>query len=234
MITLRPASERGQFDHGWLKTAHTFSFADYFDPKHEQFRALRVINEDYVQPGYGFGTHPHRDMEILTYVLEGALAHKDNMGNGSAIRPGDVQRMTAGTGVLHSEYNHSKDELVHLLQIWIFPEKKNLQPGYEQKTFTEDDKRNRLRLIASHDGRDGSVTIHQDASVYATLLEPGQSVRHDLGSGRHAWLQVARGSVTLNGKPLQQGDGAAVENETALEIAATGSATAEVLLFDLA
>ncbi len=234
MITLRPASERGQFDHGWLKTAHTFSFADYFDPAHHQFRALRVINEDFVQPGHGFGTHPHRDMEIITYVLEGALAHKDSMGNGSAIRPGDVQRMTAGTGVLHSEYNHSKDERVHLLQIWIFPEKRDLEPGYEQKTFTEDEKRDRLRLIASRDGRDGSVLIHQDASVYATVLGPGKSLQHALDVGRGAWIQVARGSVTVNGKPLAQGDGAAIENETLVEITATGSGPAEVLLFDLA
>jgi len=235
MITIRPGKERGQFDHGWLQTSHTFSFADYFDPRHTQFRALRVINEDFVQPGYGFGTHPHRDMEILTYVLEGGLAHKDNMGNGSTIRPGDVQRMTAGTGVLHSEYNHSKDELVHLLQIWVLPEKKNLEPGYEQKTFSDADKRNRLRLVASRDGRDGSVTIHQDASIYASVLEDGQSVRHPLAPGRHAWIQVARGSVKLNGQPLHQGDGAAASDEQAIEITGSDSSRpAEILLFDLA
>jgi redox-sensitive bicupin YhaK (pirin superfamily) len=234
MITIRPAQERGHFDHGWLQTSHTFSFADYFDPKHTQFRALRVINEDFVQPGYGFGTHPHRDMEIVTYVLEGGLAHKDSMGNGSTIRPGDVQRMSAGSGVLHSEYNHSKDELVHLLQIWILPEKKNLAPSYEQKTYSDDDKRNRLRLVASRDGRDGSVTIHQDASIYGSVLENGQSVRHELAPGRHAWIQVARGSVTVNGKTLQHGDGAAVTDEPSVELTGAGPQPAEILLFDLA
>ena len=235
MITIRPAQERGHFDHGWLQTSHTFSFADYFDPAHHQFRALRVINEDFVQPGYGFGTHPHRDMEIVTYVLEGALAHKDSMGNGSAIRPGDVQRMSAGSGVLHSEYNHSKDELVHLLQIWILPEKKGLDPSYEQKAFSDDDKRNRLRLVASRDGRDGSVTIHQDAALYGSVLENGKSVRHELPPGRHAWIQVARGSVTLNGTPLKQGDGAALSDEPVVELTgADASRPAEILLFDLA
>ncbi len=234
MLTIRPAAERGHFDHGWLNTWHTFSFADYFDPAHYQFRALRVINEDFVHPGHGFGTHPHRDMEIVTYVLEGGLAHKDSMGNGSTIRPGDVQRMSAGTGVLHSEYNHSKDELVHLLQIWIFPEKKNLEPSYEQKTFSDDDKRNRLRLVASPDGREGSVTIHQDASIYGSILEKGQSVRHQLASGRHAWVQMARGSVTVNGKTLRQGDGVAISDESALELTGADSTSAEFLLFDLA
>ena len=233
MITIRPAAERGHFDHGWLNTWHTFSFADYHDPEHVHFRSLRVINEDFVHPGRGFGTHPHRDMEIVTYVLEGALSHQDSMGNGSTIRPGDVQRMTAGTGVLHSEFNHSPQDLVHLLQIWIFPEKKGLEPGYEQKTFADADKRNRLRLVASRDGRDGSVTIHQDASLYASLLDAGQSVRHQLAPGRHAWIQVARGSVTLNGKRLKQGDGASVSEEQAIEL--TGADTSsEVLLFDLA
>jgi len=234
MITIRPAGERGHVDHGWLNTWHTFSFADYHDPAHHQFRALRVINEDFVQPGYGFGTHPHRDMEIVTYVLEGALSHKDSMGTGSTIRPGDVQRMSAGTGVLHSEYNHSKQELVHLLQIWIFPEKKDLEPSYEQKTFSQDDKRNRLRLVASRDGRDGSVTIHQDASIYAAVLDTGKSVRHQLAPGRHAWVQVARGSVTLNGKTLSAGDGAAVSDESVVELKGAGSQPAELLVFDLA
>ncbi len=234
MITVRPAEERGHFDHGWLQTSHTFSFADYYDPKHTHFRELRVINEDFVQPGYGFGTHPHRDMEIITYVLQGGLAHKDSMGNGSTIRPGDVQRMSAGTGVLHSEYNHSKDELVHLLQIWIFPEKKNLEPSYEQKTFSDADKLNRLRLVASRDGREGSVTIHQDASIYGSVLEDGKTVRHQLAPGRHAWLQVARGSVKLNGRTLNPGDGAAVDDETSIEITGAGDSPAEILLFDLA
>ncbi len=235
MITIRPAGERGHFDHGWLNTWHTFSFADYQDPAHVHFGSLRVINEDFVQPGRGFGTHPHRDMEILTYVLEGALSHQDSMGNGSTIRPGDVQRMTAGTGVLHSEFNHSKDELVHLLQVWIFPETKGLEPGYEQKTFASDDKRNGLRLVASRDGRDGSVTIHQDAGLYASLLDGGKSVRHQLASGRHAWIQVARGSVTLNGRTLKQGDGASVSDEQIVELTgADASSPSEVLLFDLA
>ncbi|HVP42595.1 MAG TPA: pirin family protein [Terriglobales bacterium] len=234
MLTIRPAAERGHFDHGWLNTWHTFSFADYFDPAHHQFRSLRVINEDFVQPGGGFGTHPHRDMEIVTYVLEGGLAHKDSMGNGSTIRPGDVQRMTAGTGVLHSEYNHSKDERVHLLQIWIFPEKKNLEPGYEQKTFSDDDKRNRLRLVASRDGRDGSVTIHQDASIYGSVLDSGKTVSHQLAPGRHAWVQVARGTVTVNGKTLRQGDGAAISDEQSVELTGADSPPAEILLFDLA
>ncbi len=234
MLTIRPAAERGHFDHGWLNTWHTFSFADYFDPAHHQFRTLRVINEDFVQPGYGFGTHPHRDMEIVTYVLEGGLAHKDSMGNGSTIRPGDVQRMSAGTGVLHSEYNHSKDELVHLLQIWIFPEKKGLEPSYEQKTFSDDEKRNRLRLVASRDGREGSVTIHQNASIYAGILENGGAVRHQLAPGRHAWVQVARGSVTVNGQTLNQGDGAAISDESALQLTGADSQPAEFLLFDLA
>ena len=234
MINLRPAAERGHFDHGWLNTWHTFSFADYFDPAHHQFRSLRVINEDFVNPGGGFGTHPHRDMEIVTYVLEGGLAHQDSMGNGSTIRPGDVQRMSAGRGVLHSEYNHSKDELVHLLQIWILPEKKNLEPSYEQKTFSDDDKRNRLRLVASRDGRDGSVTIHQDAALYGSVLEQGKSLRHPLAPGRHAWIQVARGSVTVNGKKLDQGDGAAVSDEPTIELTGASASPAELLLFDLA
>ena len=234
MITIRPADERGHFDHGWLQTSHTFSFADYFDPAHHQFRALRVINEDFVKPGYGFGTHPHRDMEIITYVLEGGLAHKDSMGNGSTIRPGDVQRMSAGTGVRHSEYNHSKDEPVHLLQIWIMPSEKDLAPSYEQKTFSDDDKRNRLRLIASRDGRDASVTIHQDASIYGSVLENGKSVRYQLAPSRHAWIQVARGSVTVNGKTLHQGDGAAIDDEPTLELTGADPQPAELLLFDLA
>ncbi|MBS1912906.1 MAG: pirin family protein [Bacteroidetes bacterium] len=231
MITLRPASRRGHFDHGWLNTYHTFSFASYYDPAHMGFRDLRVINEDYVLGGNGFGTHPHRDMEIITYVLEGALEHRDSMGNGSVMVPGDVQRMSAGTGVTHSEYNHSKTDRVHLLQIWLLPEQAGLKPGYEQKAFTADEKRGVLRLIASRDGRDGSVSINQDVDLYATLLEPGERVEHLLHPDRHAWVQVAGGKVTLNGGLMSAGDGAAVSGESALAIAATEPA--EVLLFDL-
>jgi len=233
MITLRPAEERGQADFGWLHTRYTFSFADYYDPEHVQFRSLRVINEDHVDPGHGFGTHPHRDMEIITYVLEGALAHKDSMGTGSTIRPGEVQRMSAGTGVMHSEFNHSPSEEVHLLQIWLLPERKGVKPSYEQKEFPRESKLNRLRLVASPAGDDGSVTIHQDARLYASVLEEGKSVLHELGKGRSAWLQVARGEVSLNGTTLKAGDGAAVEHEAALEI--TGRVpSSEFLLFDLA
>jgi quercetin 2,3-dioxygenase len=233
MITLRPADQRGQADYGWLHTRYTFSFADYYDPEHVQFRSLRVINEDHVEPGHGFGTHPHRDMEIITYVLEGGLAHKDSMGTGSTIRPGEVQRMSAGTGVLHSEFNHSPSEEVHLLQIWILPERKGIEPSYEQKDFPRGSKLNRLRLVASPEGEEGSVTIHQDARLYASVLEQGKSVRHELNKGRYAWLQVARGEVSLNGTTLKAGDGAAVEREAALAI--TGRApSSEFLLFDLA
>jgi quercetin 2,3-dioxygenase len=235
MITVRPSEARGHFDHGWLNTFHTFSFADYNDPKHTHFRELRVINEDTVQPGGGFGTHPHRDMEIITYILQGALAHKDSMGTGSTIRPGDVQRMSAGTGVLHSEFNHSPDELVHLLQIWIFPEKRGLKPSYEQKTFSNEEKLNRLRLVASPDGGEGSVTIHQDVRLYAGLLEAGKSVKHDLADGRGAWIQVTSGAVDVNGKRLSAGDGAAIEDEKQLEVTGQGEqGTSEFLLFDLA
>jgi len=231
MITIRKSDDRGRADHGWLDSRHTFSFADYHDPEHMEFRSLRVINEDRVEPGQGFGTHPHRDMEILSYVLEGALEHKDSMGTSSTIRPGEVQRMTAGTGVLHSEYNPSRKEPVHFLQIWIFPEKKSLKPGYEQKAFPDGERKNRLRLVASRDGRDGSLTIHQDAELYTTLLSRGESVSHPLKAGRHAWVQVARGAATLNGKPLATGDGAAISGEKSLELKAT--ADAEVLMFDL-
>jgi len=233
MITLRPAEERGQADFGWLHTRYTFSFADYYDPEHVQFRSLRVINEDHVDPGHGFGTHPHRDMEIITYVLEGALAHKDSMGTGSTIRPGEVQRMSAGTGVMHSEFNHSPSEEVHLLQIWLLPERKGVKPSYEQKEFPRESKLNRLRLVASPAGDDGSVTIHQDARLYASVLEEGKSVLHELGKGRSAWLQVARGEVSLNGTTLKAGDGAAVEHEAALEISGRVPSS-EFLLFDLA
>jgi redox-sensitive bicupin YhaK (pirin superfamily) len=232
MITLRPARERGHADHGWLDTRHTFSFADYHDPRHMGFRALRVINDDRVAPGRGFGTHPHRDMEIVSYVLDGALEHKDSMGTGSVIRPGDVQRMTAGTGVLHSEWNHDDRDPVRFLQIWILPERARITPSYEQKTFPLDDRRNLLRLVASRDGRDGSLTVHQDVSLYAAVLDDGGAVELDLAPGRHAWVQVARGEVDLGGLALGEGDGAALSDEARLEI--KGRGPAEVLVFDLA
>ncbi|TMA83384.1 MAG: pirin family protein [Deltaproteobacteria bacterium] len=237
MITLRPAEERGHAQHGWLDSWHTFSFADYHDPAHMGFRQLRVINEDRVQPGAGFPTHPHADMEIVTYVLAGALEHKDSMGTGSVIRPGEVQRMSAGTGVTHSEFNASRTELVHLLQIWILPERRGLRPEYEQKEFPERERRRRLRLIAARDGADGAVTIHQDVRLYATLLAPGERVTHTFAPGRHAWVQVARGDVRLNGTPLTAGDGAAVSDERALDLVgepAPAGGAGEVLLFDLA
>lgn len=235
MITTRPAAERGHFDHGWLNTYHTFSFADYHDPRHTHFRGLRVINEDTVQPGGGFGTHPHRDMEIITYILQGAVAHKDSMGTGSIIVPGDVQRMSAGTGVLHSEFNHSRDELVHLLQIWIFPSERGLKPSYEQKTFPAEEKLNRLRLVASPDASEGSVILHSDARIYGSLLEPGASVTHALAQERGAWIQVVSGAIEVNGKRLAAGDGAAIENEKLLTITGRAeSGRSEFLLFDLA
>jgi len=232
MLRIRKATERGHADHGWLNTYHTFSFAGYYDQKHMGFRELRVINEDRVQPKEGFPTHPHRDMEIITYVLEGALEHKDSMGNGSVIRPGEVQRMSAGTGITHSEFNHSGSELVHFLQIWILPEKNGITPSYEQTFFPDEEKRKNLRLIASRDGRSGSVTINQDVNLYAALLEHGEEIDHVVPAGRHAWLQVARGSVEINGHHLEQGDGAAVSDENQLII--TGKEKAEVLLFELA
>jgi len=232
MLTLRPAKERGHFDHGWLDTYHSFSFSEYHDPAHMGFRSLRVLNEDRVDPKAGFPPHSHRDMEIITYVLAGALGHKDSMGNGSVIRPGDVQRMSAGTGVTHSEYNGSEKEPVHLLQIWILPEQRGIAPGYEEKKFSPDEKRGRLRLIASRDAAEGSVTIHQDARVYASLLDAGQTVRHPLAPGRGAWLHLVSGAATVNGTALTTGDGAAIENERALELHA-GEPT-ELLLFDLA
>ena len=231
MITRRPATERGQADHGWLDSRHTFSFGDYYDEAHMGFRALRVINEDRVQPGHGFGTHQHRDMEIISYVLEGSLAHRDSMGTGSTITVGDVQRMSAGTGVRHSESNPSSTGPVHFLQIWLLPERRGLEPGYEQKRFEPEEKRGRLRLIASRDGRDGAITVHQDADLYAGLFARGVSARFELRPGRHAWLQVARGALTLNGEALQQGDGAAISDEAELDIVATEDA--EILLFDL-
>jgi redox-sensitive bicupin YhaK (pirin superfamily) len=232
MITVRPSDERGHANHGWLDTHFTFSFADYYDPEHMGFRSLRVINEDVVAPAQGFGTHPHRNMEIITYVLEGALEHKDSLGTTGVIRPGEVQRITAGAGITHSEYNHSETEPVHLLQIWILPEKNGLKPGYEQKFVGGDALKGKLRLIAARDGRDGAVTVHQDVALYAGALPFGEKVTHALKPGRHAWVQVARGAVTLNGQSLRAGDGAAVSDEPRLEIAATKDA--EVLLFDLA
>jgi quercetin 2,3-dioxygenase len=231
MINIRRAAERGHFNFGWLDTQHTFSFGEYYDPRNMGFRALRVINEDHVRAGHGFPTHPHRDMEIITYVLEGALEHRDSMGNGTVILPGEVQRMSAGTGIRHSEKNSSAEQDVHLLQIWIIPEEQGLTPSYEQKMFEAEEKRGRLRLIASNDGRDGSVTVHQDANLYAALLEPGEEVTHQLSPGRHAWVQVARGALELNGQLLQQGDGVAASDEAELKM--KGRDASEILLFDL-
>ncbi len=232
MVTVRPARSRGHAEHGWLDSRHSFSFGNFYDPDHMGFGPLRVINEDRVEPGAGFDTHGDRDMEIISIVLDGALEHKDSLGTGSVIRPGDVQRMSAGSGIRHSEFNHSQREPVHFLQIWLLPGKQGLAPGYEQKTFADGDKRNRLRLIASPDGRDGSITVHQDATIYASQLNTGEQVAHALPAGRKAGLQVARGGVTLNGEALDQGDGAAVENETALSVAGRTDG-AEILLFDL-
>ncbi len=230
MIRLRPGDQRGHVDHGWLDSWHTFSFSDYYDPAHMGFSVLRVINEDFVVPGKGFPTHGHRDMEILTWILEGALEHKDSLGSGSVIRPGEAQRMSAGTGIRHSEFNPSATETVHLLQIWLLPDRQGVAPGYEQKRFDDAQLSDRLCLIASPDGRDSSVTIHQDARVYAARLN-GAEVKHALASGRRAWVQVARGAVALNGQQLAAGDGAALEHETTVTLAASESA--EVLLFDL-
>jgi redox-sensitive bicupin YhaK (pirin superfamily) len=232
MITIRKAEERGHFDFGWLNTYHSFSFGEYYDPKHTQFRTLRVINEDFVQPGRGFPRHGHRDMEIVTYILAGALEHRDSMGTGSIIRRGDAQRMSAGTGVTHSEANPSPTEPVHLLQIWILPDQQGSQPEYEEKKFSDDEKRNKLRLIVSPEGNDGSVKIHQDAKIYASLLDEGRTVDHTLENERSAWIQVAAGSVTLNDIDLKQGDGAAVSQESTIRLMAREPA--EILLFDLA
>jgi redox-sensitive bicupin YhaK (pirin superfamily) len=232
MIAVRRAQDRGHFNFGWLNTYHTFSFGDYYDPRFMGFRDLRVINEDWVHPGRGFPTHPHRDMEIVTYVLEGALEHRDSMGNGSVIRPGEVQRMSAGTGITHSEKNGSADESVHLLQIWILPDRRGIKPSYEQEMFADEEKRGRMRLIASRDGREGSVSIHQDANVYAALLDEGQQLTHQLSSGRHAWLQVVRGALKLNDQQLGPSDGAAISEEQSLRI--VSDEKSEILLFDLA
>jgi len=233
MLTLRKAEERGRANFGWLDSRHSFSFGHYHDPAHMGFGPLRVINDDRVAPGAGFPTHPHADMEIISYVLEGALAHKDSLGTGSVIRPGDVQRMSAGSGIRHSEFNASKSEPAHFLQIWILPERRGLEPGYEQKTFAEEEKRGKLRLVGSRDGRDGSVTIHRDVDLYASLLDDAQSVTHTLKSGRLAWVQVARGTAKLNGEQLYPGDGVAIQQPGTIDITGT-SDEAEVLLFDMA
>jgi redox-sensitive bicupin YhaK (pirin superfamily) len=232
MIQIRRAVERGHFNHGWLNTYHTFSFADYYDPAHVGFRALRVINDDRVEPGQGFGMHGHRDMEIITYVLEGALEHRDSLGNGSVLQPGELQHMTAGTGVRHGEFNPSDCEPVHLYQIWLLPDRKGLRPGYEQKAFPEEERRGTLRVVASPDGEQGSLRIHQDARLYLATLKAGEAVAHRLTPDRHAWLQVLRGRIVLNGQQLSEGDGAAVSNEAGLEI--RGRDKGEILLFDLA
>ncbi len=232
MIALRKASERGYADHGWLRSYHSFSFADYYDATHMGFGNLRVINEDRVQPGMGFGTHGHRDMEIISYVLEGALEHKDSMGNGSVIRPGDVQRMSAGKGVMHSEYNPSKADLVHFLQIWIEPNVTGIRPSYEEKHFDAASKRGRLRLVASPDGREGSVTIHQDACLYSALIDGVEKVTHRLAPGRRAYVHVALGSLTVDAQPLVAGDALKLEKQT--EIIFEKGDKCEVLLFDLA
>jgi redox-sensitive bicupin YhaK (pirin superfamily) len=232
MITVRRAADRGHANHGWLDSHHTFSFADYHDPAQMGFRALRVINEDRVDPGAGFGTHSHRDMEIVSYVLEGALAHKDSMGTGSTLRPGDVQRMSAGTGVAHSEFNASKTEPVHFLQIWILPERAGIAPSYEEKRFPTAERQGRLRLVASRDGREGSLSLNQDAAIYAGLLAPGDRAELSLQRGRHAWVQVAQGEVKLGPETLRAGDGAAVSAESALTL--EGVQPAELLVFDLA
>lgn len=231
MLTLRPANERGHANHGWLDSYHTFSFANYYDPKYMGFRNLLVINEDRVNPGMGFGMHGHRDMEIITVVLEGALEHRDSLGNGAVITPGEVQRMSAGTGIRHSEFNHSKTDPVHLLQIWITPNQEGLEPSYEQIAFSLEERLGKLRLIAAPDGRDGAVTIHQDVELYTAVLQPEQTVSYTLKPERHAWLQVARGSVMFNDRTLKAGDGVAVSQESTLTIRATDNA--EILLFDL-
>jgi quercetin 2,3-dioxygenase len=231
MVTIRRAHERGHFDHGWLDTYHTFSFADYHDPQHMGFRSLRVINEDRVDPGQGFGTHGHRDMEIVTYVLAGALEHKDSLGNGSVLRPSEFQRMTAGTGVMHSEFNPSQNEPVHLYQIWIRPEKHGLTPSWEQKAFPAEGMHNRWQVLASRDARDGSLLIHQDAAILRGELDAGRQMNYPL-EGRHAWLQVVRGDVTVNGERLKTSDALAVSEEKELNVATDNGA--EVLLFDLA
>jgi redox-sensitive bicupin YhaK (pirin superfamily) len=232
MIQLRRAEDRGYFDHGWLRTFHTFSFADYYDPNHMGFRGLRVINEDYVQPGRGFGTHPHRDMEIVTYVLEGELEHRDSMGNGSIIRPGEVQRMSAGSGITHSEFNASKEHLVHLLQIWVLPSKRDLEPSYEQKTIDQRSLSEGFQIVASPKGSEGSVTVHSDVRLYVGRFESGSGGELAIPKARHAWVHIARGQARVNGHELSAGDGAALSLEPAVKI--QGTSASEVLVFDLA
>ena len=232
MLVMRKADARGHTDLGWLDSRHTFSFGEHIDPRFMGYRALRVINEDRVAPGQGFGTHPHRDMEIISYVLEGALRHEDSLGTGSTINVGDVQRMSAGTGVLHSERNASDREPAHFLQIWLLPERTRIPPSYEQRTFPLSNRQGRLTLIASRDSRAGSIQVHQDVDLYSAILSGGEAVRHALGDGRHAWVQVARGDVRLNGTVLSAGDGAAVTDEPELRL--TAATDTEVLLFDLA
>jgi quercetin 2,3-dioxygenase len=231
MNDIRRSGERGFADHGWLKSFHTFSFADYFDPKHVEFGPLRVINEDRVQAGAGFGTHAHRDMEIISYVLAGELAHKDSMGNGSTLRPGDVQRMSAGTGVRHSEFNPSPDAPVHFLQIWVQPAERNIEPGYEEKHFAADEKRGRLRLIVSPDGADGSLSIHQDARLYAGLFTGNERAKLEVAPGRRIYVHVARGALTVNGETLEAGDALRISDGSALAL--SDAKDAEVLVFDL-
>ena len=232
MLTIRKSEERGRANHGWLESYHTFSFANYYDPQHMAFRSLRVINQDQIIGGKGFGTHPHRDMEIITYMLEGALEHKDSMGNGSIIRVGDVQRMSAGTGITHSEFNPSATESAHLLQIWILPNQQGVTPSYEQIEFSREDKLNQLRLIAAPDGRDRAVKIYQDAYIYATILEDGAEVTHTVNSDRYAWVQVATGSILVGDRLLNAGD--AVSSDRAGDLKLIGQGGAEVLIFDLA
>ena len=232
MLQIRKANERGHADHGWLNAYHTFSFSSYQDPNHMQFRSLRVMNEDRVQPGQGFGTHPHRDMEIVTYVLEGALEHKDSMGNGEVLRAGEFQRMSAGSGITHSEFNPSSTDPVHLYQIWLLPQSKGIEPSYEQKRFPDEEQQNQLRLVASPTAEQGSLHIHQDARIYLSKIEAGATVTHQLAQGRHAWLQVLRGTLSLNGENLETSDGTSVSEESLLTMQATSDA--EIMLFDLA
>jgi redox-sensitive bicupin YhaK (pirin superfamily) len=232
MIRIRRSNERGHAQHGWLDSHHTFSFADYYDTRFMGFRSLRVINEDRIQPSRGFSAHSHRDMEILTYVVDGGLEHQDSLGNGSVIRPGDVQRMSAGTGVTHSEYNHSDRDLVHLLQIWVLPEATGIEPSYEQRNFPPEERRGRLRLVASRDAREGSVALHQDVDLYATIVDAGDSLEHQLRAGRGAWVQVVRGAIEVGGERAEAGDGVAIVDEPLIALAA--EAASEALLFDLA
>jgi len=232
MLTLRKSEQRGHANHGWLESYHTFSFANYYDPDNMAFRSLRVINEDYIQQGMGFGTHSHKDMEIITYVLEGALEHKDSMGNSSVIYSGEVQRLSAGTGITHSEYNHSKTDLAHILQIWILPDRAGIKPEYEQKAFTSEEKQDQLKLVVSKDGRDNSVTAHQDLNIYAAIISPKSEVAYTIPKNRHTWLQVVRGKVIVNDLTLAAGDAVAVETSQTLNL--IGETESEILIFDLA